>query len=265
MRWACLFGLLLMHLHVPLTAWACRCVARHETFVEEVDRAGLILSGRVVARRVVGPEHHPRLRFELVPGTVWKGPVADRYFLYSEETSCKVDFSPGEEYLLMVRQKPRLQPDSLHLARCSDYYRLLRQAPELGIIKALFVPALRANMGTAGSRLNASEAEYFAGILPDAAFRFDNQPLGFIIDRQPISKQRYLSRFLTETMLKELLVFSPAEQAATGGYAAVLVAWPGRQGAKLNRLYRRHYKSGSMVSPAFRRRLVRRLARARPG
>jgi hypothetical protein len=233
--------------------------------VEEVEGAGLIFSGRVVARRVVGTEHHPELQFERVPGTVWKGPVADRYFLYSEETSCKVDFSSGEEYLLMVRQKSGLRPDSLHVERCSDYYSPLHRAPELGIIKALLVPALRAGLGTAGPHLSASEAEYFAGILPGAEFRFDNQLLGFGVDRRPITKQQYLSRFLTKTMLKELVVLSPAEQAASGGYTAVLVAWPGRQGAQLNGLYRRRYKSGSAVSLAFRRRLVRQLARAQPG
>ena len=267
MRWAWLLGLMLMHLHAPLTARACKCVLRNESFEERVADAGLIFSGRVVARRVVGSAHYSQLQFELVPGTVWKGPVAGRYFLYSEETSCKVDFSPGEEYLVMVRQRPGLRPDSLHIARCSDYSYPLNRASELGIVKALLVPSLRANLGTVGPRLNPSEAEYFAGILPESGFGFNNQLLGFFEDRRPLTKQQYLSRFLTTTMLKELVVFTPAEQAAAGGYAAALVAWPERKGGRgaPSGYYRRLHKSGSAVSARRRRQLVRRLARVQPG
>jgi hypothetical protein len=233
---------------------------KNTPFVVEASDAGLIFSGRVVTREEVGPDVSS-LRYEVVPTAIWKCPAAERFVFYSVQTSCKVDLALHQEHLFMLQKQPKLRVDSLVVHRCRDYYSPLNQAPELGLVKALFVPSLRASLGSEGPRLNASEAEYFAGILPGVDFRFDNQLMGFFADRHQLTKQEYFNRYLTERMLQQLVVFSPAERAASGGYAAMLVSWPNTSaaGAVSGRFYRRLYRTGSAVSPTMRRRLLRRL------
>ncbi|UOE32757.1 hypothetical protein MTP16_16675 [Hymenobacter monticola] len=207
----------------------------------------------MVSRQLVHGQPYGPLRFEVEPGTVWKGAAAARVVIYSDQSSCGTDFEPGEEYLFILSGYPGFRSDSLVLGRCSGYHVPMHRADVLGLVKALYVPALRANLGAAGPRLNASEAEYFAGILPDTDFDFTNQQLGFFLDRQPMTKQQYLDRFLTVRVLHELVVFTPQERAAAGGYAAALVSWSKMAGRR------------KPISPKFRRRLVRRLAKAQPG
>jgi len=112
---------------------------------------------------------------------------------------------------------------------------------KLLIIFSLLLPAIFFGQQTyidscgmnAEHQLNAHEAAYFNEILP-GNFNFTDKKVAFKygdFGKQNISKQTYFDRWGKEyyksgkAITNQLLVLTPEEKSASGGFDAVIVTW----------------------------------------
>jgi hypothetical protein len=82
----------------PSVSYACKCV--EENSVEkELKLSNTVFKGKII--EITRDKHSRRILFEV--STIWKGPSKSQIVLKDESSSCSIDFTKGQKYLVYAK------------------------------------------------------------------------------------------------------------------------------------------------------------------